>query len=94
METSSQVNAENVMPLKGINRSESTAKVSQAVVLIEMFTTILNARILAVMALVGALAIWIYTTYDPSALRLWSACGYSIGVLCPIIVLYAKKGDQ
>lgn len=94
MEASS-TNAENVHPLnQPVRRQENSATVSQAIVLIEIMTKILNARILAVLALLGALAMWIFTAYDPTSLRLWASAGYSLSVLCPVLWLYQNKGDQ
>lgn len=53
---------------------------------------ILNARVLAILSLIGAVVIFAFGTYDPSTLRLWAASLYSVGVLWPLIYLYLRKG--
>lgn len=53
---------------------------------------ILNARLLVLLSLIGAVIIFAFGTYDPSTLRLWAASLYSVGVLWPLIVLYIRKG--
>jgi hypothetical protein len=58
-----------------------------------MFKDILNARLLAILALVGALGIFGFTISEPDSMRLWGCAGYSIGVLWPTIWLYLKKGE-
>lgn len=67
---------------------------SQAVLIISLWSDILNARLLAILALVGALGIFGYTIGDPSALRLWGCTGYSVGILWPVIWLYLKRGGK
>jgi hypothetical protein len=61
--------------------------------LVATLKDILNARLLAVLALVGALGIFGWTIGDPTSLRLWGCAGYSVGILWPVIWLYLKKGD-
>lgn len=53
---------------------------------------ILNARLLALLALVGALIVFGFTINDPTPLRLWGASLYSVGVLWPVIGLFLRKG--
>lgn len=87
--SSARNEAGEVLPFDRLSKERD---VSRAVLIISMWTDILNARLLAVMALVGALCIWLYCAYDPSILRLWASGLYSL-VLWPVIYLYAKKGS-
>lgn len=74
-------------------REAPEATINNALLLVAMLKDILNARLLAVLALIGAVCLWGYTIYDPLQLRLWASSLYSILVLCPLVALYAKKGD-
>jgi len=66
---------------------------SQIIVLLSVWKDILNARLLAVIALLGAMAIFGFTIAEPDPMRLWACGGYSVGILWPVIWLYIKKGD-
>jgi hypothetical protein len=83
-----------VVPMKpkSVNKAPVN-KDSQLIVLIEMWSRVLNARLLAVVALVGALGIFGFTIADPQTARLWGCAGYSVGVLWPVIWLYLRKGE-
>lgn len=65
---------------------------SKIVLIISQWRAILNARLLALLALLGALAVFGYTVYDPTPGRLWAASLYAMGVLWPIIFLFVSKG--
>lgn len=52
---------------------------------------ILNARLIAILGLIGAIGIWVLAAIDPSTLRIWAAAGYSITVLFPALMLYSRK---
>lgn len=67
---------------------------SNVVLIISQWRAILNARLLALLALLGALALFGYSVYDPSPLRLWAASLYAMGVLWPTIYLYVSKGSR
>ncbi|MDE2098061.1 MAG: hypothetical protein KGL39_12480 [Patescibacteria group bacterium] len=61
---------------------------------VAILRTLLNvaaARSLALLAVLGAVAIWGYAAYDPQVLRLYAGAGYSVGVLIPILYLYWKS---
>lgn len=62
-----------------------------ALSVISQWRKILNARMLAGMALIGALAAFTFAMYDPSTLRLIGASLYSVSVLWPVMWLFIKK---
>lgn len=74
--------------------TKTVDQTSNIILLIQEWRNILNARLLAVIALLGALAIFGFTISSPDPSRLWACAGYSVGVLWPIIYLYLKRGDQ
>lgn len=84
--------SETVVPLGTQTTGKAPDQSGRILVLISLWADILNARLLALIAVVGALAIWLYTAYDPTVLRLWAAALYSL-VLWPVMWLYAKKGN-
>lgn len=65
---------------------------SHMISIISAWKDILNARLLAIMALLGALAIFGIAVYDPTILRLTAGSLYSVGVLWPIMWLFFRKG--
>jgi hypothetical protein len=50
----------------------------------------LSARLLGVLALVAACAIWGYAVYDPEPPRTIAATLYSVTVLAPVMILYYR----
>ena len=52
---------------------------------------VLNARLLCILALLGALAFWGLAMLDPTVLKIICGASYSLGVLWPVLHLYAKK---
>lgn len=65
---------------------------SHMISVIAAWKDILNARLLAVVALIGALVIFGGAVYDPLPQRIWGASLYAVGVLWPIMALYFRKG--
>lgn len=65
---------------------------SKVIAVITAWQGILNARLLALLSLIGALFIFGYAMYDPTNLRLTAASLYATGVLWPIMWLYLRKG--
>ena len=59
---------------------------------IAMWKDILNARLLALLALGGAMVGFGFVMYDPSSLRLWGLGIYSMLVLWPVMALFLRKG--
>lgn len=49
-------------------------------------------RILLLLAVVTASAIWCYTVYDPSQMRIIAAGVFSACILWPLVMLYWKRG--
>lgn len=66
---------------------------AQSIAIIQRWRRILALRWLALLALVGASAIWGLTAIDPQPWRFIAACGYSLGVLVPVFVLYFCRSD-
>jgi hypothetical protein len=52
----------------------------------------LGTRLLALIAVVAACAMWGWTTYDPTQIRIYAAAGFSVSVLLPTVLLYFRKG--
>lgn len=59
---------------------------------LEAVAAIASARILALIALLGSVAIWGWVAYEPTILGLWTGAGVSMGVLVPCLWLSWKKG--
>lgn len=53
---------------------------------------ILNARLIGILALLGAIGIWALAVIEPDSLRTWSAAIYSGTVLVPSLLLYKSRG--
>ena len=60
--------------------------------LLAAVAAILNARILALIALLGSVGVWVWAAYDPSTLRLYTGFGISFGVLVPCLWFAHRKG--
>lgn len=53
---------------------------------------VLSARLLGLLAVIAACALWGFAVYDPVPLRIAAAGLFSVTVLLPIVVLYWKAG--
>jgi len=53
---------------------------------------VLGARLLALLAVIAACAMWGYSVYDPTQMRIYAAAGFSVSVLMPTVLLYFRKG--
>jgi hypothetical protein len=53
---------------------------------------VLAARLLALIAVVGAAVMFIWAVYDPQPWRLYSAVSFAVFVLWPLTWLHLKKG--
>lgn len=62
------------------------------VVMLRAGLDVLNARLLLLLALLFAAAMWGYGVFDPTPWRFTAACGFSVGVLWPVAWLFARKG--
>ena len=65
---------------------------SSMISIITAWKDILNARLLALLALVGGLVVFGFAMYDPSNLRLTGASLYCMGILWPVMALFMRKG--
>lgn len=64
----------------------------QYVQLARAVSQILATRILLLIAVITASAVWGYTIYDPLQLRIIAASAFSVLGVMPLIILYARKG--
>jgi hypothetical protein len=71
--------------------SGATAKKDYPAV-IEAALDILSARLLGLIALVTACLIWAGVIFDPEIWRIVAACGFSLSVFLPIMVIYWRAG--
>lgn len=53
---------------------------------------VLNARLLCILSLLGAMTIWGVAMWDPTTLRIICGACYSALVLLPVLAMYSKKG--
>jgi hypothetical protein len=82
----------HIQPPRIAKKETPPVDYSQMITVIAAWVGILNARLLAVVALIGALFMFGFAMYDPSSLRLWGASLYAGGVLWPVIALFLRKG--
>lgn len=64
----------------------------EAVAQIRVAIDVLNARLLALIAVLGAVAIWAWAVVNPAPWTFATGWGYSLGVIVPIVWLYSKRG--
>lgn len=87
----------NVIDLHTIERAtvEKAQSLADGIALVSKWRRILSVRWLAAAAVAGALAVWTLTVADPMPWRFIGSCGYSVGVLVPVLWLYwaTHKGD-
>jgi hypothetical protein len=84
------MNEENVKPLFATQQPKDPGQ--SGVKMLEMVIEIASARMLALIAVLGGVAVWGYAVLDPSILRLYAGAGFSLGILLPLVVLYYRKG--
>lgn len=65
---------------------------SHLITVITAWNDILNARLLAVLSLIGTLAGFGFVMYDPTSLRLWGLAVYAVLCQGPVLALYLRKG--
>lgn len=53
---------------------------------------VLNARLLCILALLGAMVSWGVAMAEPTDLRIICGACYSLLVLMPVLTMYSKKG--
>lgn len=52
---------------------------------------VLNARLMILIALVGAVSMWGFIAIDPSVLKIICGVSYSLGVLLPVLFSFSKR---
>lgn len=72
--------------------ADPSEEVSLALAVISQWRKILNARLLALFALLGALAAFGCAIIMPDTQRLIGASLYAVGVLWPVMALFLRKG--
>jgi hypothetical protein len=55
---------------------------------------VVSARVLALLGLMGGIAVFGYAIYDPSNIRAVIAALYAAGVLWPLVMLYWRTDKQ
>ena len=65
---------------------------SHMISIIAAWRDILNARLLAVLSLIGTLGGFAFCMGDPSPMRLYGLATYAILCQLPILYLYLRKG--
>lgn len=65
---------------------------SYMITIITAWTNILNARLLALLALTGSLVGFGFVMYDPTTARLAGLAIYAVLCLWPTIALFLRKG--
>lgn len=53
---------------------------------------ICSARLLGMVALVGALCMFGYAVHSPVEWRVYAAAAYAVLVMLPIVILYSRRG--
>lgn len=81
-----------VTPLFAEAQPEEKDPGSSGMAALRILLRVAAARSLALIAVLGAVLIWGYASYDPQILRLYAGAGYSGGVLIPILYLYWRAG--
>lgn len=80
------------MPPASPQRAAKSVDYSQIIAIITTWKDILNARLLALLALLGSLSGFAFTMYDPSPMRLTGMAIYAILCQAPILIMYIRKG--
>lgn len=91
MTTFSQENPDNIVPFPETEQDSTNRMQEYLLQVVNAAVKVLNARLLCILALLGAIAFWAVAMWEPSELRI--ACGicYSAGVLFPVLKIYGKK---
>ena len=53
---------------------------------------VLAARLLALIAVIGAVVLFIWSVYDPLPWRVYASVSYAVVVLWPLVYLHLRKG--
>jgi uncharacterized membrane protein YjfL (UPF0719 family) len=74
--------------------SQAAAEVdySRVIFALNEWRKILNARLLALLALSGAMLGFAFCMYDPTPLRLWGLGIYAVLCMWPTMALFLRKG--
>jgi len=64
----------------------------QTVAMLATIAAVLNARVLLLLAVLGAFILTLVTIFDPSNLKLMAALAFHLCVVVPLVGLYALKG--
>lgn len=85
---------ERVVPINDIPAPPAPPEVdySHMITVISSWVAILNARLLALLALMGALTGFGFAMYDPTPLRLSGLAIYAVLCLWPVMALFLRKG--
>lgn len=79
-------------PLHEIEQQRATVDYAHLIRTLTVWKDILNARLLAFLALLGALGVFGLCMYNPTSLRIWGASLYAVSVLWPLMYVVIRKG--
>lgn len=77
------------MPKKA---EKPTVDYSHMITVIKAWQDILNARLLALLSMIGTLIGFFFVMWEPEPLRLWGLGIYAVLCQFPILALYFRKG--
>lgn len=89
-----QSEPETVVPLRiGVPEHELRREWSpELVAAVRAGLDIVSARLLALLAVIGGIAIWAWAVTNPAQWTFIISCGYSAGIVLPTVWLHSKKG--
>ena len=82
----------NVVHISMPKKEKAPVDNSHLIAVITAWKDILNARLLALLSMIGTLIGFGFVMYEPDSLRLWGLGIYAILCQAPILVLYIRKG--
>lgn len=81
-------------PHQPLNLQKPAVDYNHLIKTIAVWKGILNARLIAVFSLIGALFGFGFSVYDPTPLRLWAMGIYCVLCWWPAILLYLYRGNN
>jgi len=82
---------EEIEAVGSLRKSPQTVDYGHMIKTLAVWRNILNARLMAVIVLLGALGGFGFAVYDPEPLRLWALAIYSVLCVWPVLALGLKK---
>lgn len=85
-------NEQNIVDFPEQDTAKDTRLQEYLVSMVNAAVKVLNARLLCILSLLGAIGFWGLCMADPTVLRIICGACYSVGVLLPVLAMYSKKG--